>query len=489
MAESNPVEEQRPPAAPGERPHVLVVDDAEMMRAMLARELPRRGCRVSTAGSGEEGVRLAQSEDFAVAIVDILMPGLDGMETLKRLRQESPATEVVLLTGHGTIEGAVAGMRSGAYDYLTKPCRLSELSAVLRRAVEHRALRRENAALKRLVSSGAGGTSMVAASGVMRDLMARLERVAPTDSPVLIQGESGTGKELVARLLHRQSGRRDKPFVVINCTAIPDSLFESELFGHQRGAFTGAVERRLGLVEAADGGTLFLDEVGEMNPAAQAKLLRTLESGEIRRVGENRTSRVDVRVVAATNKRLANEVAAGRFREDLYYRLNGVPLHIPPLRDRGEDVEALVQHFLMEAGKHPRVTGISAEALAELRAYAWPGNVRELKNCVQALRILAIGSEITLDDLPPHIRTARPKDGNPWDRRPILELAQVTEDYILYALERCGGNKSQAARLLGIDPKTLYKRLRRQSGDAPLSSFSVGKEEQGASPLPGRKCK
>jgi DNA-binding NtrC family response regulator len=443
-------------------PHVLVVDDEEMMRAMLSRELVRLGFRVTTAGSGEEGVERARRDEFAVAVVDILMPGMDGVETLKRLRQESPGTEVVLLTGHGTIEGAVAGMRAGAYDYLTKPCRLSDLSAVLRRAVEHRALQRENAALKRLVCGEAGSTTLVAKSASMQALLARIERVAPTDSPVLIQGESGTGKELVARLIHGLSARRANPFVVINCSAIPDALFESELFGHQRGAFTGAVERRLGLVEAADGGTLFLDEIGEMSPGVQSKLLRTLESGEIRRVGANLTTRVDVRVVAATNKDLAAEVAVGGFREDLYYRLNGVPLRVAPLRERTEDIEPLVRHFLAEgAGKNPRVKGISSEAVAILAAYRWPGNVRELKNCVFGLRILAAGEEVQVDDLPLDVRSDRPQRGSAWDDRPILKLEQVADEYVLYALARCGGNKSQAARLLGIDPKTLYKRLKR----------------------------
>jgi len=429
---------------------------------MLSRELPRLGFRVATAGSGEEGVAQAQNEEFTVAVIDILMPGIDGVETLKRLRHESPGTEVILLTGHGTIEGAVAGMRAGAYDYLTKPCRLAELSAVLWRAIEHRTLRRENAALRRLVCGEAGTATLVASSGPMRALYARVERVAPTDSPVLIEGESGTGKELVARMIHGLSARKDKPFVVINCSAIPDALFESELFGHQRGAFTGATERRLGLVEAADGGTLFLDEIGEMNPMVQAKLLRTLESGEIRRVGENRTSHVNVRIVAASNKNLVDEVAGGRFREDLYYRLAGVPLHIPALRERTEDIEILVRHFLGKGGgKTQRIPEVSPEAVAALRAYRWPGNVRELKNCVEALRILSPGPEIGVADLPFQIRAERPKRGNPWDDRPIVKLEQVTEEYIHYALERCGGNKSQAARQLAIDPKTLYKRLRR----------------------------
>jgi DNA-binding NtrC family response regulator len=460
MAEPRIRDEPVPAAGPP--PHVLVVDDEEMMRAMLGRELPRMGFRVTTAGSGEEGLQRIQEHEFAVAVVDILMPGMDGLETLKRLQQESPGTEVVLLTGHGTIEGAVAGMRGGAYDYLTKPCRLSELSAVLLRAVEHRALRRENAALKRLVYGKGGSATMIAQSASMRALLARVERVAPAETAVLVQGESGTGKELVARLIHGLSARRAKPFVVINCSAIPDTLFESELFGHHRGAFTGATERRLGLVEAADGGTLFLDEIGEMSSLVQAKLLRTLESGEIRRVGENRTTRVDVRVLAATNKDLVTEAGAGRFREDLYYRLNGVLLHIPPLRDRGEDIEPLVHHFLSEhAGRSPRLTGVTAEAMGALKAYRWPGNVRELKNCVDAMRILSPGPEVRIDDVPFQVRAERPRGANPWDQRPIVKLEQMTEEYVLYALQRCGGNKSQAARLLGIDPKTLYKRLRK----------------------------
>src|SRR5438093_5040624 len=256
----------------------------------------------------------------------------------------------------------------------------------------------------------------VMASPAMRSFDRVLRAVASKDVTVTFVGESGSGKEVMARRLHDLSPRRGGPFVPINCAAIPDALFESELFGHERGAFTGAVERRLGLIEAADGGTLFLDEIGEMSPAVQSKLLRTLESGEIRRVGENRTTRVDVRVVAATNKDLGAEVPAGRFREDLYYRLNGVPLHIPPLRERSDDVEPLVRHFLVEgAGKSPRVKAISSEAVAALAAYPWPGNVRELKNCVYALRILSAGEEVQVDDLPLNMRTTRPTRGTAWD--------------------------------------------------------------------------
>ena len=278
------------PETPGNRasgtaPAVLVVDDETMMRTMLARELPRLGFQVTTAESGEEALRIAAAEEFAVAILDMMMNGMDGLATLQRLRQDSPGTEVVMLTGHGTIESAVAAMRAGAFDYLTKPCRLAELAAVLGKAVEHRELRRENAALKLLVEGQRRETSLIAQSPVMRAIFGRLQRAAAGETPILILGESGTGKEIVARACHQLSRRSAKPFVVLNCSAIPDTLLESELFGHQRGAFTGATERRLGLMEAADNGTIFLDEIAEMSPAVQAKVLRALESGEIRRVG------------------------------------------------------------------------------------------------------------------------------------------------------------------------------------------------------------
>jgi DNA-binding NtrC family response regulator len=444
-------------------PWVLVVDDEEMMRTMLASELPRLGFHVKTAGSGGEGVALAAAEDFAVAIVDVLMPSMDGMETLQRLKQESPGTEVVMLTGHGTIESAVAAMRAGAYDYLTKPCRLAELATVLNRAVSYRRLERENAALKMLMADRRDTGALVAVSARMRAVLGKVERVAPADAPILIQGESGTGKELIARELHELSRRREKPLVVLNCSAIPDALLESELFGHQRGAFTGAHERRPGLMEAADGGTIFLDEIGDMSPAVQAKVLRALESGEVRRVGENRTSHVDVRVVAATNKDLRKEVSTGRFREDLFYRLSAVVLELPPLRERVDDVEPLVRHFTAAfPARDTHVRDFSAEAMAALRSYSWPGNVRELKNCVAAVLILAPGPLVELSDLPASVRGSKPSPRqSPTEPMPLRRLEDVVSEYVRQALERCGGNKSLASRMLGIDPKTLYKHLRR----------------------------
>jgi DNA-binding NtrC family response regulator len=466
-----PAPEREAPAerrAAGE-PWVLVVDDEEMMRTMLASELPRLGFHVKTAGSGGEGVALAAAEDFAVAIVDVLMPSMDGMETLQRLKQESPGTEVVMLTGHGTIESAVAAMRAGAYDYLTKPCRLAELATVLNRAVSYRRLERENAALKMLMADRRETGSLVAVSARMRGILGMVERIALADAPILIQGESGTGKELIARELHELSRRREKPLVVLNCSAIPDTLLESELFGHQRGAFTGAHERRLGLMEAADGGTIFLDEIADMSPAVQAKMLRALESGEVRRVGENRTTHVDVRVVAATNKDLRKEVGAGRFREDLFYRLTAVVLELPPLRERLDDIEPLVRHFMAAfPARDTRVREFSADAMTALRSYSWPGNVRELKNCVAAVLILAAGPRVELSDLPASVRGSKPP---PKERSaeaiPLRRLEDVVGDYVRQALERCGGNKSLASRMLGIDPKTLYKHLRRvpEAGD------------------------
>ncbi|MGH7859164.1 MAG: sigma-54-dependent transcriptional regulator [Candidatus Binatia bacterium] len=442
---------------------VLVIDDERMMQTMLAGELPRFGFRVTAAGSGEEGLARAAEEEFAVAIVDMLMPGLDGLETLERLRQESPATEVVLLTGHGTIEGAVAAMRAGAYDYLTKPVRLAELSAVLGRAVERWRLRRENAALKLLIAGRGESGQLIAASSAMKAVVALVERAAPSDSPVLIQGESGTGKELVARAIHQLSRRKDRPFVEFNCSAVQDTLVESELFGHQRGAFTGAIERRLGLMEAADGGTIFLDEIAEMSAAVQSKILRALQSGEIRRVGETRTTRVDVRVVAATNKDLGALAESGGFREDLYYRLNTLVVHLPALRERPEDVEPLTRHFLATlSAPGRRVTEISSEAIEALKAHHWRGNVRELKNCVESMLILSSGTRLGLQDLPASVRGERraskatgPADG------PLRPLDEVVGEYLQHAVERCGGNKSLAARSVGIDLKTLTSRLRR----------------------------
>ena len=452
-----------PRADEGVGPFVLVIDDEAVMRTMLARELPRHGFRVATAGSGEEGLEKISREDFAVVVLDMLLPGLDGLETLERLRQESASTEVVLLTGHGTIEGAVSAMRAGAYDYLTKPVKLAELSAVLSRAVERRRLYRENAALRLLVAGRGETGEIIAASPAMRAVLARVERAAATDSTVLVQGESGTGKELVARALHQLSPRKGRPFVEFNCSAVQDTLLESELFGHRRGAFTGAVEARPGLMEAADGGTIFLDEIAEMSPAVQAKVLRALESGEIRRVGESRTTRVDVRLVAATNKDLAGRVAAGEFREDLYYRLSTVVVTLPPLRERPEDVEPLVRHFLAKLPvPERRVTDVSGEALAVLRAHRWPGNVRELRNCVESMLILAPGPRIEVDDLPPVVRSggAGSETGRP-EQGPLRRLDEVVAAYVRSAVERCGGNKSQAARILGIDLKTLNSRLRK----------------------------
>jgi DNA-binding NtrC family response regulator len=436
-----------------------------MMCTMLARELPRLGFRVTTARSGEEGIALSRSEEFDVAVLDMLMPGLDGLATLKRLRDECPGIEVTLLTGHGTIESAVEAMRAGAGDYLTKPVRLAELAAVLSRGVERRALRRENAALKLLVSGRGESGHVIAVSPAMRALLVRVERAAPSDSPVLIQGESGTGKELIARALHQLSGRKDKPFVEINCSAIQDTLLESELFGHQRGAFTGAIERRLGLMEAGDGGTIFLDEVAEMSRAVQAKILRAMQSGEIRRVGDNRTMRVDVRIIAATNKDLAAAVGTGDFRDDLYYRLNTVLVEVPPLRERPEDIGPLVRHFLATLPiADRREREISPEALAVLRAYRWPGNVRELRNSIESMLILTSGPRLEVNDLPASIlaATASPRAFSPATAdAPIRRLDEVTDKYIRHAVERCGGNKSQAARLLGIDLKTLYNRLKK----------------------------
>ena len=332
---------------------VLVVDDERPTRLLMEKELPRAGYLVTTAESGEEALEKVRAQDFDVILLDLKMPGIGGMEALRRIRDSGASGEVVILTGHPDVDSAIEAMKLGAYDYLTKPFKLSELEEVLRRAAERKRLERENTALRRMVAQREPAPVLIGQSQVMTALLATVRRIAPSDANVLIQGESGTGKGLVARIIHEQSARRSGPFLVINCSAFQDQLLESELFGHEKGAFTGATAAKQGLFEVADGGTLLLDEVGEMSPAMQAKLLQVLDSRELRRVGGTRVHRVDVRIIAATNKDLAQEVRAARFREDLYYRLNVVSLTLPPLRERQEDIPLLIEHFLKQVRDDP----------------------------------------------------------------------------------------------------------------------------------------
>ncbi len=435
---------------------VLVVDDERPTRLLMEKELPRTGFAVICSESGEEALEQLRVREFDVILLDLKMPGIGGMEALRRIHDSGTSAEVVVLTGHPDVDSAIKAMKLGAFDYLTKPFKLTEVEEVLRRAAERKRLQQENMALRRMVSQREPAPLIVGQGQAITSLLATVQRIAPSDANVLIQGESGTGKGLVAKAIHAASPRATGPFLVINCSGFQDQLLESELFGHEKGAFTGATSAKQGLFEVAEGGTLLLDEVGEMSPAMQAKLLQVLDTREMRRVGGTRVHRVDVRVIAATNKDLAHEVRANRFREDLYYRLNVVSLILPSLRERKEDIPLLIEHFLRQF----RVTGqkaktISPEALQLLENYPWPGNVRELANTIERLMILTPGDVIGPEDLPPNVRIPGGPAGGP------ASLAEMERLHVTRVLAHTRGRKIQAARLLGIDLKTLNSKIKR----------------------------
>ncbi|MFQ5989723.1 MAG: sigma-54-dependent transcriptional regulator [Candidatus Methylomirabilales bacterium] len=439
---------------------VLVVDDEQPTRVLMERELPQSGCVVVTAQTGEEALEVLSRQDFDVVLLDLKMPGLGGMGTLRRLRSSGVPAEVVVLTGHPEVESAIEAMKLGAYDYLIKPFKLSEVEAVLRRAAEKRRLQEENIALRRIVGQGDAAVVILGESKAIRSVLEMVKRVAASDAPVLISGETGTGKGLVARAIHQASHRADHPFLVINCSAFQDQLLESELFGHEKGAFTGAVTAKTGLFEVADAGTVFLDEVSEMSPAMQAKLLQVLDTGELRRVGGTRLRRVDTRIFCATNKDLEQEVRARRFREDLFFRLNVISLVVPPLRERKEDIADLVEHFFNRfrlPGQQPK--SLSPETLQLLLGYAWPGNVRELANTIERLVLLVPGTVIEPEDLPSNIRPSADVPSGEGDVP--LPLTEVERLSIVRALKYTQGKKAPAARLLGIDVKTLTHKIQR----------------------------
>ena len=439
---------------------VLIVDDEARMAEVVAAALRRAGHECETCASGEAALTALDERGADVVVTDWKMPEMDGIELLRRLHARRPGLPVVLLTAHGTVPSAVAAMREGAFDYVTKPFDNDELRATVGKALELTRLQRENRWLRQEVASRYGPDGVVAESPRSRDLLALVRRVAPSRSTVLIQGESGTGKELVARLLHYWSERVGRAFVAVNLKAFAEGVLESELFGHEKGAFTGAVASRPGCFERADGGTLFLDEIGEIPPDFQAKLLRVLQEGEVLRVGGARPQKVDVRVVAATNRVLRDEIAAGRFREDLYFRLNVIPIQLLPLRSRREDVVPLARHFLghhaAEAGR--RLT-LTAEAEEVLASHAWPGNVRELENAIERAVVLARGDAITADDLLLEERPDVPAAAGDGTLQESLDRA--TGARIRAALEAARGNRAEAARSLGIDRTTLYRLMRR----------------------------
>jgi DNA-binding NtrC family response regulator len=434
---------------------LLVEDDADF-RDMAAQWMARKGHRVDQAANGQEALRQCDLKHYDVAVVDMNMPGITGLELLQRLRERSVDTEVIILTGQATVENAVEAMKLGACDYLTKPFPLAELEQRCRIAAERGSMQRENRQLKAILERQRPSARLIGESHAMQEVFRLIERVGPTDKAVLIQGESGTGKELVARALQECSARADKPFVTINCAALPEQLVESELFGHEKGAFTGATATKPGLFEVADGGTLFIDEIGELSTALQPKLLRVLEDGSLRRVGTHQERRVDVRIIAASNRNLQQEVAAGRFREDLYYRINVMSLTLPPLRERAGDIPRLVAHFV------PGDWEIEPEARTALERYSWPGNVRQLINVIERATILADDQTITIDDLPREVvqtAAASPITTVTADGAPKLE--DIERAHIVRVLQQERGNKARAARSLGIHRRKLYRLIDR----------------------------
>lgn len=431
---------------------VLILEDEDQLRMVYQHRLVRKGYHVKGVSSAEEALKLIEQESFDVALVDIRMEGMDGLTFLDRVKSQDASPEVIMITGYGSIDSAIKAMKSGAYDYLTKPCKLPELEIVVQRAYEKALIERENARLREELSIKDPSEDMIYQSRVMISLMGQIGKVAAADSSVIIEGESGVGKEIVARTIHRNSPRCSQAFIAINCSNLQENLLESELFGHEQGAFSGATKKKRGLIELASYGTLFVDEVTEMKPNVQAKLLRILENHCFRRVGGNREIRVDIRIIAATNKSLPDRVADGSFREDLFFRLNVITLHVPPLRERKEDIPLLLEHFLKKKGRQLKMgKTISHECLDLLSAYSWPGNVRELSNAVERAMILSQGDVLKPRDFG-FLRSERASI-------PLLSLKALEKDHILKVLRQVKNNKSHAARILGISSRNLHRKL------------------------------
>jgi DNA-binding NtrC family response regulator len=439
---------------------LLIVDDDEAFRTTLGGELERQRFAVSLAGSGEEALRRLADREPDVMLLDLQMPGLGGIETLKIIRERHAAIDVIVLTGHGSIDTAIESIRMGAFDYVAKPCPLDELEVRIHRAVEQQELRRRATLLERGLTPPDLGHAFIGDSEPFRHLLGLIDRVAPTDSAVLITGETGSGKEMVAKLIHARSTRRQRPFVVVECAALQESLLQSELFGHERGAFTGADRSKPGLFEVAHGGTIFLDEIGEVSLATQVKLLRVLDTSTFRRVGATSEIKVNVRVLAATNRDLEASVRQGLFREDLFYRLSTIRLRLPPLRDRRGDVDLLADHFIARTNERLGSTKrLGASARKLLQQHDWPGNVRELFHAIEAAVIVCDGSEILPEHLPAPLRSSRPQEPGA-EAAPIATLEAMERAHIELALRAMAGHRGQAARLLGISERNLYRKLR-----------------------------
>ena len=435
---------------------VLVADDEKNLRDLIVRELERKGHEAAGVPDGKAALDRLREDVPDVLLLDMRMPRIEGIEVLRALGEMPEAPQVIVMTGFQDVANAVEAMKLGAYDYLTKPARIEELDALIRKAAEKGRLIRQNTVLRaHLDPEGvASSVGIVTASPVMQEVLRLVERVAPTDSSVLVLGESGTGKELIARAIHERSPRAAQAFVPIHCGTLPREVLESELFGHEKGAFTGAVSFKPGLIELADGGTLFLDEIGEMEPESQVRLLRVLETRTFFRVGGTRSRTVDMRLVAATNRDLAEAIRSGDFRQDLYYRINTITVELPPLRERREDIRPLAEHFVERNVAYGR-RRLSAETLARLEAYDWPGNVRELQHAIERAVILANEDEIQPGDLPPELRGTAARPGN----QPAGSLEDMERQHIIATLRQVSGHRGKAATLLGIDPKTLYRKI------------------------------
>jgi len=451
-------------------PLVLIVDDERSNLDSLERTFTREGWRVALAASGEEALESVRRDRPDVVVTDLMMPGMDGAELLRAVRTIAPEVEVVLMTAFGTVEGAVAAMKEGAYDFITKPVKRHAIVKSVRQALERASLVAENRALRARLARFSGEAAeggLVGNAPTFRAALDTLRQVAPASVTVLLLGESGTGKELAARLLHDLSPRTGAPFVPVNCAAIPETILESELFGYERGAFTGATQRKEGRFQRAHGGTLFLDEVGDMSPGVQAKLLRVLQDGVVERLGATQSFQVDVRIVAATNRDLAAEVRAGRFREDLFYRLDVVTVRLPALRDRREDVPLLAASFLRAFAERNRrpVTGFTDAALSALAGHDWPGNVRELQHAIERAVVLCRGEVVGIDDLPDAVRASAPGPALPPSNSLSIPLGTPLEEIerivIRETLRHTRGDKNLAARLLGVAPRTIYRKLDR----------------------------